>query len=145
MKARSLVLLPLFLVLAQLAQAGYGAGNPRLERLYATFISPCCWRENLTVHNSEVADELRARIVVMVQAGRSDDEIKSALIEKYGKRILALPEGSQRLWLFLPPLLAGAGGLMIVLLFLRRSRFRANVPAWAGLPPAELDENWDAN
>jgi cytochrome c-type biogenesis protein CcmH/NrfF len=145
MKARSLVLFSLFLVIAHLVQAGYGAGNPRLERLYATFISPCCWRENLTVHNSQIADELRAQIVVMVQAGRSDGEIKSALIAKYGKRILALPEGSQQLWLVLPPLLAGAAGLICVLLLLRRSRFRANVPAWPDLPPAELDENWDAN
>ena len=130
--------------IAQLAHAGYGAGNPRLEKLYATFISPCCWRENLTVHNSQIADELRAQIVLMVQAGRSDGEIKSALIERYGKRILALPEGSQRFWLVFPPLLAGAVGLTMILLFLGRSRFKADVPAWPGLPPAELDENWDA-
>lgn len=143
MKTRRLVVFSLFLTITQIASAGYGAGNPRLERLYATFISPCCWRQNLTVHNSQIADELRAQIAIMVQAGRSDDEIKAALIEKYSKRILALPEGTQRLWLFWTPEVAVAAGLTMISLFFKRSRFRADFPVWAGPPPAELDENWD--
>lgn len=145
MNARRLVLVPLLVAIAQIASAGYGADNPRLEKLYATFISPCCWRENLTLHDSQIAQELRAQIVVMVQAGRSDDEIKSAFIQKYSKRILALPEGGERLWLFWTPLLAVATGLLMVSLFLRRSKIRASVPVWAGLPPAELEDNWDAS
>ena len=143
MNTQRLVLLVLFFAITRLASAGYGAGNPRLERLYATFMSPCCWQENLTLHNSQIADELRAQIVVMVQAGRSDGEIRSAFIQKYGKRVLALPEGGQRLWLFWTPAMAGVAGLTIVLIFLKRSKRRASVPVWAGLPPAELDDNWD--
>lgn len=145
MKTGHLVLIPLFLAIAQIASAGYGADNPRLERLYGTFISPCCWRENLILHNSPIADELRAQIVAMIHVGRSDDEIKSAFIEKYNKRILALPEGSRRLWLFWTPVFAVAAGLMIVLLFLRRSKFGHGVQVWAGSPLVDLDDNWDAN
>jgi len=144
MKTPRLALFLLFSPITPHASAGYGADNPRIERLYAGFISPCCWRENLTVHNSPVAGELRAEIVLLIQQGRSDDQIKSIFVEKYGKRILALPEGGLGLWLFWTPVLACAAGLAMVSLFVKRSRLANRAPLLAGLPPAELDENWDA-
>jgi hypothetical protein len=52
-------------------------------------MAPCFWQQNLTLHNSQIADELRAR------AGRWEDETKSSLIEKYGERILALPKAAK--------------------------------------------------
>ncbi|BDC49887.1 hypothetical protein F183_A22030 [Bryobacterales bacterium F-183] len=59
------------------------------------FIAPCCWRENLTVHQSPKADELRAEIDGYVQQGWSDQQIQDKLIGAYSRRILALPEGTQ--------------------------------------------------
>ena len=143
MKDRLLALFSFFLATAQMASAGYGAGNPRVAKLYATFLSPCCWRENLTVHNSEIAAKLRSEIVVMVQEGRSDDEIKSMFIEEFGRRILVLPEGPPRRWLFWTPLVAAAVGLIIFVLFVRRSRFSASASVYAAVPPAELEDTWD--
>ncbi len=122
------------------ARAGYGEGNARLERLYASFISPCCWRENLTVHQSPDANRLRTRIEGMVQDGETDDQIKQMLVGEYGKRILALPEGGMRLWLFCTPVaLLGVGGIALVWLLRRMKGTR--VPTYEG-PPSPLDPGW---
>ena len=82
------------------AWAAYGSEDRRLEKLYSSFISPCCWRENLTVHDSQIAQEMRGRIRSMVHDGKTDDQIKSVFVAQYTKRILALPEGPEQLWLF---------------------------------------------
>ena len=79
----------------------------------------------------------------MVQSGRSDDEIKSALVAQYSKQILALPEGSQRIWLFWTPLAVGAAGLVAVSLLLRRLMARSGVPMLMGSPAASLETEWE--
>lgn len=128
---------------APLAHARFGNEDPRLERLFSTFISPCCWRENLTVHDSEIAYQLRDRIRTMVLAGRTDDEIKAVLVRQYTRQILALPDGPQGVWLFLTPWLATAAGALGVLFLLNRLRTHSAAPATAELPPAELEKGWD--
>jgi cytochrome c-type biogenesis protein CcmH/NrfF len=100
--------------------ANPAGGDPRLERLFPLFIAPCCWRENLLVHHSPKADELRAEIRAMAAAGSSDEQIKTALTARYTMRILSLPEGSLAMWLWWAPVLATAGGLLAVGLAIRR-------------------------
>ncbi len=120
--------------------AGYGAGDARREKLYSTFIAPCCWRENLTVHDSQAAEDLRTRIDRLVDAGQSDNEIKAALVADFGPRILSLPEGRTRVWLFWTPFAVALIALGLVLVALRRMRLR---PAVAGPAPADLPDDWD--
>ena len=87
------------------------------------------------------AAQLRGRIQGMVRDGQSDDKIKQVLIDEFGPRILALPEGTQRVWLFWTPWLIGALGLAAVFAWMQRARHRPT-PA-TGLPPAELPDGWD--
>lgn len=124
------------------AYGGYGADSPRLEHLYGDFIAPCCWRENLTTHDSPAADALRGRIQTHVEQGWTDEEIKTALVSEYGARILSLPEGSSRVWLFWTPLAAGLAGLAVVLFRLKRLR-SPQLAAESGQAPAELEPGWD--
>lgn len=133
----------IFLTLAPFAQARYGQEDPRLDRLFGTFISPCCWRENLTVHDSEIAQELRARIRSMVRDGLTDDHIKSTLVRQYTRQILSVPDGTQGVWLFLTPWLAALAGAFGVLFLLSRLRTPSTAAAMPGLPPAELEPGWD--
>jgi cytochrome c-type biogenesis protein CcmH/NrfF len=107
------------------AYAGYGAGDPRLSKLYSTFMAPCCYGGDLTVHDSAAASELRARIDAMVKAGQSDDQIKATLVAEYGERILSVPEGAKARWLFRIPWVIGLLALAAVLFFLRRMRHSA--------------------
>jgi len=127
---RPVILVLLLATFAPLLRAREAA-NPRLEKLYATFIAPCCWSKNLTEHNSQVAAEMRSEIDLMVQAGRSDDEIKSTFLAKYGQRVLALPEGAPRVWLFWMPVAVAVAGLILVFFFLKRSTLKAKVHATA--------------
>ena len=118
------------------------ADDSRLHRLYHSFMAPCCWTKNVAEHDSQAAQDVRARIDAMVQAGRTDDEIKTALVGAYGRRILALPDGEQGTWLFVTPLAAVAAAAGMLWWLLARLKHRAP-PAHAGVAPAELDEGWD--
>ncbi|HEU4365108.1 MAG TPA: cytochrome c-type biogenesis protein CcmH [Candidatus Krumholzibacteria bacterium] len=115
----------LLMVIAPAVPAGYGSGDPRLETLYTSFVAPCCWRDNLALHESPRADELRTRIAAMVDAGKSDEEIKAAIVQEFGKRILVVPEGGTAGWLFRTPGFLGVVGLLVVVFFLRRMRHTA--------------------
>ncbi|OYW12345.1 MAG: hypothetical protein B7X34_01990, partial [Acidobacteriia bacterium 12-62-4] len=92
------------------AAANLANGDPRLEKLYTSYIAPCCWRENLMVHHSPKADELRASIAAAVKAGKTDEEIRAGLVGEYTIRILALPEGAKGQWLWWTPIAASAAG-----------------------------------
>nr|WP_031498207.1 cytochrome c-type biogenesis protein CcmH [Bryobacter aggregatus] len=114
----------LFLALLCLAPslfANAANGDPRLERLFASFIAPCCWRENLLHHQSPKADELRTELRHAVAAGRSDEDMKRSLVDRYSLRILSMPEGARLQWLRWIPLVGIAAGLAAIALFLRRS------------------------
>jgi cytochrome c-type biogenesis protein CcmH len=125
---------------APVLSGSYGAGDARKEKLYSTFIAPCCWRENLAVHDSPTAGQLRTRIDGLISQGRSDDQVKALLVGEYGPRILALPEGTTRRWLFWTPFAVAIAGLAAVVLFLRRLKLRGAGP---DLPPAKLPDHWE--
>lgn len=144
MKQRRWIPVLFLLSVAPCSWAGFGAEDPRLERLYGTFISPCCWRENLTTHDSPMANHLRAQIQELVRDGRSDEDIKAALIRDHTKRILSLPEGPQRLWLFWTPWLLASAGFAGLLLLTRRLKRPSDSTALAAFQPADLDDGWDA-
>ncbi|MEO8663676.1 MAG: cytochrome c-type biogenesis protein CcmH, partial [Bryobacteraceae bacterium] len=96
-------------------------GDPRLERLFAKFLSPCCWSESLMIHNSPKADELRREIQSMISASWSDDDIKRDLIARYSTRILVVPEGTAGTWLTWTPWALTAAGLFTVAAVIRSS------------------------
>ena len=118
------------------AVANLANGDPRLEKLFSMFIAPCCWRENLLVHSSPTADELRADIRKKVEAGLSDDQIKRSFLSRYSTRILAMPEGIKAQWLNWTPWLLSAGGLVALSGIVWRSVHREK----PNLAPANLPE-----
>jgi len=79
----------------------------------------------------------------MVTDGQSDAAIKGALVAEFGKRILALPEGATRLWLFWTPMVSLGLGLLALLLFLKRMRRPTVATALDAAHVAELDAAWD--
>jgi len=145
MKRRSVLVVPLLLAAGPPARASLANGDPRLEKLYPMFIAPCCWRENLMVHHSPKANELRAEIARLVAEGQSDDEIKAQFIAQYSTRILSLPEGSLGQWLqWTPRLLAVAGaGLLAWIIKLSLAKHRQQPPAApTGNLPDLPDSEW---
>lgn len=114
--------LPILLLAASVSlQANPAQGDPRKEKLFAQFIAPCCWRENLLAHHSPKADEMRAEISQWIAEGRTDGEIQQEFIARYSLRILALPQGPRAQWLWWATPVATACGLAALAWFLRRS------------------------
>ena len=90
----------------------------------------------LVVSNSPVANQERAFIREQIAAGKDKAQIKAALVQEYGREVLAEPGGGgfdATLWV-VPVLLValGAAGIAVAL-----RRWRRNGPEpEAALPPA---------
>ncbi len=140
MHRRGVFLLPLFLAFRGNLRANPANGDPRKEKLFSMFIAPCCWRENLLVHHSPKADEMRAEIEKLVAAGRTDDEIKKSFVNQHSLRVLAMPEGARGQWLACAPIAAIGAGLGVVALFVSRSLHRSATPVPANTPAANLPD-----
>jgi cytochrome c-type biogenesis protein CcmH len=147
MHRRGVFALPLILALRGKLRANPANGDPRKEKLFSMFIAPCCWRENLLVHHSPKADEMRAEIGKLIADGRTDDEIKKAVVDQYSLRILSMPEGARGQWLSWMPIAAASVGLGVIGLFLRRSlrnaQAGASSPDVGPLPNLAEDEEWE--
>ncbi|HLS57268.1 MAG TPA: cytochrome c-type biogenesis protein [Zeimonas sp.] len=58
-----------------------------------------CQNQTLADSNAELAADLRRQVETMILAGRSDSEIKSFLVERYGDFVLYRPPMQQNTWL----------------------------------------------
>jgi cytochrome c-type biogenesis protein CcmH len=149
MHRRGVFALPLILAFRGKVYANPANGDPRKEKLFSMFIAPCCWRENLLVHHSPKADEVRAEIGKLIADGRTDDEIKKAVVDQYSLRILSMPEGARGQWLSWMPIAAVTAGLGVIGLFVRHSLRTARSAPSAGpvggpLPDLPDDEEWES-
>lgn len=70
---------------------GYVEGAARLE---GRIMAPCCWNQTIDIHGSEPAYELRREIRRRLRAGESSSAIEESLKQRYGARILAVPDSS---------------------------------------------------
>ena len=126
------------LVTLLLASALYAADSDAVRKIERRFIAPCCWSENLTIHQSDVAVQMRSEIERLVATGRTEEEIVDLYVARYGERILAVPRGA-RLWvLTLTPLLILMAGAYAVVRYLSRHRQLAATPE--GSAPVNDDD-----
>jgi cytochrome c-type biogenesis protein CcmH len=65
----------------------------RIVRLEESLVAPCCYREPVSRHQSDVAVEMRGEITRMVIEGKSDHEILDYYRVKYGDEVFAEPQG----------------------------------------------------
>jgi len=112
--------LALFAASLALVAGLWGQTKERIRSLQEKLIAPCCWSESVASHRSEIAAEMRAEISRMVAEGKSDREILDYYKAKYGPRILMEPEGELRMWAYTIPVVAGVGGLVLVVWLIRR-------------------------
>jgi cytochrome c-type biogenesis protein CcmH len=67
---------------------------PGAARLEGRIIAPCCWNQTIDIHGSEPAYELRREIRRRLKAGESADAIEASLVQRFGPKILAVPDSS---------------------------------------------------
>ncbi|HET6602797.1 MAG TPA: cytochrome c-type biogenesis protein [Xanthomonadaceae bacterium] len=109
----------------------------RFRALAAELRCVMCQNQSLADSNAAIAQDLRREVFELMRQGRSDDEIKAFLTERYGEFVLYRPPMSARNWLlwFGPGLVLVIGAAALFVIVRRRSG-----PARA-LPPAN-DEEW---
>lgn len=96
------------------------AAEARARELFAEIRCVVCQNESIDDSEADLAADLRRIVREQVQAGRSDAEVRTFLVDRYGEFVLLKPSVS---WWTLPlwglPFLIVAVGLM---LHLRRRR-----------------------
>ena len=129
------------LLVGSVAAAWTQTEQARLERLAGDFVAPCCWQESLAAHRSPTADEARAELKALMEQGLDDEAIRRSFVERYGARVLIVPEGAKADLLFWAPALFLALAAAAAVGFLWRLRRRAKLAPAAEGPLAEVDES----
>ncbi len=113
------------------------AEEARFRALTAELRCVMCQNQSLADSNAPIAQDLRNEVLELMQQGKSDDEIKAFLTERYTDFVLYRPamRGST-LWIWIAPpalFLIGAGVLFAILR--RRTRTQA------GTTPVAVEED----
>jgi cytochrome c-type biogenesis protein CcmH len=120
------------LALLLAAPAPPGAALEREARQIETMlIAPCCWRQQVSEHQSEAADQVRREIRGMLASGMARQQVLDAFVARYGTRILAEPpdRGFSRL-LHVGPWIIGVGTAVGFFFLIRRMRRRPDRDDW---------------
>ncbi|HLF30145.1 MAG TPA: cytochrome c-type biogenesis protein [Xanthomonadales bacterium] len=83
-----------------------------------------CQNQNLADSDAPLAHDLREEIYEMLQAGKTDDQIRAFLVDRYGDFVLYRPPvkpNTVALWLF-PALLLGVGAIIVLFAVRRQKR-----------------------
>ncbi len=95
----------------------------RFQQLTLELRCLVCQNQNLADSDAPLAQDLRQEIYNMIQAGRTDDEIKQFLIDRYGDFVLYMPPvKSNTLALWLMPAVLLFGGALVVLTVVRKRK-----------------------
>lgn len=111
----------------------------RYQSLTASLRCPKCQNQAIDDSDSPIAGDMRDRVYVLLQDGRSDREVLDYMVERFGDYVLYNPrlEGRTMLLWGMPALLLLVGGLFVILLV--RSRRKASVKALSDEERARLD------
>jgi len=95
-----------------------------LQKRYSVLIEelrcPKCQNQNLAGSDSLIAQDLRREVRVMLEAGRTDGEIKDFLVARYGDFVLYRPPVSGvTLWVWVLPVLLLALGIAVAVFAVR--------------------------
>jgi cytochrome c-type biogenesis protein CcmH len=112
------------------------AEEQRFKALTAELRCVMCQNQSIADSNAPIAHDLRREVLALMREGRSDDQIKQYLVERYTDFVLYEPPmrgGNWLLWVG-PFLILLAGGVAVVRIIRRKQ------PAAAA--PAADNEEW---
>ncbi len=134
----------LALSLAFAAAPGPQALEQTARQLEAQLIAPCCWSQQVSVHQSAAADEIKQNIRVMLASGKTNQQILDFYVAEYGDRILAEPPArgfNASLYVLPWFFLAGSVGLVVFVIRHMRSPGRAGGAAPPAAPLNDADSD----
>ena len=119
---------------------------PELEReartLETKLVAPCCWSQQVSVHQSPAAEEIRQDVRRRLSRGETSPQILDDYVVQFGERILVEPPArGYKLMLYVFPPIALFASAAAVTMWVRRSARQG-----AGATPldAERSANGDA-
>lgn len=113
----------------------------RTRAVSAVLRCPVCQGESIQDSPSELSAQMRDLVRDQLRAGRSEAEVKQYFVDRYGEWILLEPKAQgANLLLYLAPVLAVLGGLLLVWRAVRRwTRPRASEGGDATSPAPATD------
>ena len=99
------------------------ADEQRFRELLVQLRCPKCQNQAISDSDAPIAQDMRQQVAEMIRAGRSDEEIVDYFVQRYGDFVSYHPPLTpQTMILWLAPLMAMTGGLLLVVLQIRRAR-----------------------
>jgi cytochrome c-type biogenesis protein CcmH/NrfF len=107
----------------------------RFQALADKIIAPCCWTQPISVHASQISDAIKIDIMEKLLEGFSDQQIISSYLQRFGQRILSIPDKG---FIFLIPMLASLIAVILVTVLIlswyRRHAKQAHAPKESDMP-----------
>ncbi len=99
--------------------------DPAQERRYHKLVDELrclvCQNQNLADSNSPLASDLREKIYTMIKTDKTNQQVINYMVERYGKFVLYNPPlDPVTLFLWLPPFILLIGGVILLLLNIRK-------------------------
>ncbi len=107
------------------------AEEQRFHALAAELRCVMCQNQSLADSDAQIAKDLRREVLKLMREGRSDEEIRDFLVERYGEFVLYRPRMSGSTWLlwFGPLVFVLAGGIVAIRLSRGGARTKQNATA----------------
>ena len=118
----------------------------RLKSLAEELRCLVCQNQTIADSNAPLALDLRNQIRTQIAQGRSDDEIRAYMVDRYGDFVLYRPPfkaTTALLWLAPFLLIAGGAGIFVVIVRRRRDPASAETPAPSSQRRKEIEQLLD--
>jgi cytochrome c-type biogenesis protein CcmH len=123
-------------------QEQVAALETQAKQIETLLIAPCCWRQPISDHQSEIAEQMKVEIRQLLEKGQDRQQILDHYVDQYGARILSIPpqQGFNRT-AYLMPVFFTILGLVVVGVILRKWQRQAPQPvASAGASDAPISD-----
>ncbi|MBD8525323.1 cytochrome c-type biogenesis protein CcmH [Pseudoxanthomonas sp. CAU 1598] len=116
----------------------------RFRALVAELRCVMCQNQSLADSNAMIAADLRKEVLSLMQSGKTDQQIKDFLVERYTEFVLYRPPVNERtaaLWI--APIAILVIGAIVVVVVVRRRAARLTAPKESRRPnDDDRDEDW---